>query len=104
MRLANLKVGTVDLAEYVAPTDAAAVKADPKLRLVLSDALGYFGIINNLENGPQAKNPVWPECVGAPCIRSGDRPRRAGQCRVQRTVWADRASGAAKLTIFSMKR
>jgi peptide/nickel transport system substrate-binding protein len=57
VRLANLKAGTVDLAEYVAPTDAAAVKADPKLRLVLSDALGYFGITNNLENGPQAKNP-----------------------------------------------
>ena len=56
VRLANLKAGTVDLAEYVAPTDAAAVKADPKLRLVISDSLGYFGITNNLANGPQADN------------------------------------------------
>lgn len=54
VRLANLQAGTVDLSEYVAPTDAAAVKADPKLRLVVSDALGYFGITNNLDNGPRA--------------------------------------------------
>lgn len=57
VRLANLKSGAVDLAEYVAPTDTAAVKADPKLRLVVSDALGYFGITNNLANGPLADNP-----------------------------------------------
>jgi peptide/nickel transport system substrate-binding protein len=57
VRLANLKAGTVDLSENIVPTDAAAVKADPKLRLVLSDSLGYFGITNNLDNGPQAKNP-----------------------------------------------
>ena len=57
VRLANLKAGTIDLAEYVVPTDAAAVKSDPKLRLVVSPALGYFGITNNLANGPQADNP-----------------------------------------------
>jgi len=57
VRLANLKAGTVDLAEYVVPSDAAAVKADPKLRLIVSDALGYFGITNNLANGARADNP-----------------------------------------------
>jgi peptide/nickel transport system substrate-binding protein len=57
VRLANLKAGTIDLAEYVVPTDAAAVKADPKLRLVVSDALGYFGITNNVANGARADNP-----------------------------------------------
>ena len=57
VRLANLKSGTIDLAEYIAPTDAAAVKADSKLRLVVSNSLGYFGITNNLANGPQANNP-----------------------------------------------
>jgi peptide/nickel transport system substrate-binding protein len=56
-RLANLKAGAIDLAEYVVPTDAAAVKADPKLRLVVSDSLGYFGITNNLANGTAADNP-----------------------------------------------
>jgi peptide/nickel transport system substrate-binding protein len=57
VRLANLRAGTVDLTEYVAPTDVAAVKTDPKLRLVVSDALGYAGITNNLDNGPRANNP-----------------------------------------------
>jgi peptide/nickel transport system substrate-binding protein len=56
-RLANLKAGAVDLSEYVAPSDAAAVKADPKLKLVVSDSLGYFGITNNLNNGPRANAP-----------------------------------------------
>jgi len=56
-RLANLKAGAVDLAEYIVPTDAAAVKADPKLRLVVSDSLGYFGITNNVANGKAADNP-----------------------------------------------
>jgi peptide/nickel transport system substrate-binding protein len=57
VRLANLKAGTIDLAEYVSATDATAVKQDPNLRLVVSDALGYFSIENNLANGPRANNP-----------------------------------------------
>jgi peptide/nickel transport system substrate-binding protein len=57
VRLANLKAGTIDITEYVAPTDAAAVKADPKLRLVVSPALGYTGITNNLDNGPRSNSP-----------------------------------------------
>ena len=32
VRLANLKAGAIDLSENIVPTDAAAVKADPKLR------------------------------------------------------------------------
>jgi peptide/nickel transport system substrate-binding protein len=56
-RLANLKASAIDLAEYIVPTDAAAVKANPKLRLVVSDSLGYFGITNNLANGQAADNP-----------------------------------------------
>ena len=57
VRLANLKAGTIDLAENVTANDATAVKQDPKLRLILSDALGYFGISNNVANGPRANNP-----------------------------------------------
>jgi peptide/nickel transport system substrate-binding protein len=56
-RVANLQAGAVDLVEYILPTDAAAVKADPRLRLVVSDSLGYFGITNNISNGPRADNP-----------------------------------------------
>jgi peptide/nickel transport system substrate-binding protein len=57
VRLANLKAGTIDLSEYVSATDASAVKQDAALRLVVSDALGYFGIDNNVANGPRANNP-----------------------------------------------
>jgi peptide/nickel transport system substrate-binding protein len=57
VRLANLKAGSTDITEYIAPTDAAAVKADPKLKLVVTNALSYFGITNNLDNGPRSNNP-----------------------------------------------
>jgi peptide/nickel transport system substrate-binding protein len=57
VRLANLKAGTSDLAEYIAPTDVAAVKADTRLKLVVSDALGYSGITNNLDNGSRSNTP-----------------------------------------------
>ena len=76
------------------------VKQDPKLRLVLSDALGYFGITNNLANGPQCRHSVWPECIGAPGVRPGDRSRRTGQCRVQRHLRADRAGRAAEFAVL----
>jgi peptide/nickel transport system substrate-binding protein len=57
VRLANLKAGTTDLVEYVAPTDVAAVKADSRLKLAVSDALGHADITNNLVNGPRADTP-----------------------------------------------
>lgn len=57
VRLANLEAGTSDLTEYIAPTDVAAVKANPNLKLVISDALGYSGITNNLDNGTRANTP-----------------------------------------------
>jgi peptide/nickel transport system substrate-binding protein len=54
VRLANLQAGATDLTEYLAPTDVAAVKVDPRLRLAVSDALGYIGLINNLNLGPRS--------------------------------------------------
>jgi peptide/nickel transport system substrate-binding protein len=56
-RLANLQAGAIDISQSIAPTDTAAVKADKKLRLLVYESLGYFGITNNLANGPQADNP-----------------------------------------------
>ena len=58
VRLANLKAGAVDLVEYIVPTDVAAVKADPNLRLAMSDNLGYVGITFNTNHGPQANSPI----------------------------------------------
>jgi peptide/nickel transport system substrate-binding protein len=57
VRLANLKAGAIDISEYIVPTDAEAVRSDPKLNLVVSDALGYHGITNNLGNGAGASSP-----------------------------------------------
>jgi peptide/nickel transport system substrate-binding protein len=56
--LANLRSGTVDLAERVLPTDIAQVKADSKLRIVTSPALGYESITFNVGNGDRANSPV----------------------------------------------
>ncbi|MEJ0017830.1 MAG: ABC transporter substrate-binding protein [Acetobacteraceae bacterium] len=57
IRLANLRAGSIDISEYIVPTDAKAVQADPRLKLVVSDALGYHGISNNLDNGARASTP-----------------------------------------------
>jgi peptide/nickel transport system substrate-binding protein len=56
--LANLRTGAIDLAERVLPTDIAQVKADAKLRIVTSPALGYEDIGFNLGNGERAKSPI----------------------------------------------
>jgi peptide/nickel transport system substrate-binding protein len=55
---ANLQAGSIDLAERVLPTDVATIKADPKLRIVTSPALGYGGITFNLGNGDRSKGPI----------------------------------------------
>jgi peptide/nickel transport system substrate-binding protein len=57
VRLANLQAGTTDITEYLAPTDVAVMKADPRLKLAVSDALGYIGLINNLDLGPRSDTP-----------------------------------------------
>jgi peptide/nickel transport system substrate-binding protein len=57
VRFANLRAGTTDLTEYLAPTDVATVKSDPRLKLAVSDALGYIGLINNLNLGPRSETP-----------------------------------------------
>ncbi len=57
VRMANLKAGAVDLVEYVVPTDVAAVQLDKKLKMAISDGLGYNGITINVNHGPQSDNP-----------------------------------------------
>ncbi len=55
---ANLRAGSIDLAERVLPTDVATIEADAKLRIVSSPALGYEGITFNLANGDRSKAPI----------------------------------------------
>lgn len=57
VRLADLRAGATDITEYLAPTDVATVKADPRLKLAVSDALGYMGLVNNLNLGPRSDTP-----------------------------------------------
>lgn len=49
-RFNNLRSGDVDVQDAVAATDVDALKADPNLRLITSDSLGYQGITLNLGN------------------------------------------------------
>lgn len=58
IRLANLQAGSIDLSEQILPSDADAVRNNPRLRLVITDSLGYLGITVNLANGPRAKTPM----------------------------------------------
>ena len=59
VRLANLKSGQLDMIERVAPSDMAAVKADPKLVATRIVEIGYQGITINLAKSELAqKNPL----------------------------------------------
>lgn len=58
VRLANLQAGTLDLVEYIVPTDVPAVKKDPKLKLAMSWSPGYEGITFNVGRGPMAKSAI----------------------------------------------
>jgi peptide/nickel transport system substrate-binding protein len=57
VRLANLKAGSLDMADIV-PTDADAVKSDPKLQLLSSPGLGYLGVSFNIGPNPLANTPI----------------------------------------------
>ena len=57
IRLANLKAGALDMADIV-PSDADAVKKDPKLQLLSSSGLGYAGISINIGPNPMANTPL----------------------------------------------
>lgn len=58
VRLADLKAGSLDLVEYIVPSDVPAVQRDPKLNLVVGDALGYAAIWVNVGHGPAANTTL----------------------------------------------
>lgn len=58
VRLVNLQTGQLDMLEELAPTDAAKVEKDPKLKLRGVTSLGYEAIDINLAHGPAADNPL----------------------------------------------
>ncbi|CAB3760674.1 ABC transporter substrate-binding protein [Paraburkholderia humisilvae] len=57
VRLANLRSGSLDMLERVAPSDVSAVKGDANLQLVSIAGLGFYNITFNLNNGSRV-NPA----------------------------------------------
>ena len=58
IRLANLEAGSIELSEYIVPTDVDAVKKSPKLKIAMMDSLGFQTIAFNLGNGAKANTPI----------------------------------------------
>jgi peptide/nickel transport system substrate-binding protein len=65
VRLINLKAGQLDMIERIGPTDAAQVKADPKLRLIAEPALAYYALVLNLADGHALHDPALREALEA---------------------------------------
>jgi len=55
---ANLRAGTLDLAERVAATDLPELRADRRVRLAAAPSLNSVYIAVNLANGPRADTPL----------------------------------------------
>jgi len=51
VRLANLRANSLDFAERVLASDVAALKADPRFKVMVGPSLQYNGITINLANG-----------------------------------------------------
>lgn len=58
IRLQNLRAGSLDLVEYILPSDLPTVQADPKLTTAVGDGLAYTGISFNTQNGPAANTAL----------------------------------------------
>ncbi len=58
VRLANLQAGALDFMQGIAPTDVAKIKADPRLRAVITDGLGYQSLTFNIANGTRPRTPM----------------------------------------------
>jgi peptide/nickel transport system substrate-binding protein len=58
VRLSNLRAGTFQLSERVAPSDLSTVRSDPRLKLYESASLGYRVLSLNATRGEAAKAPL----------------------------------------------
>jgi peptide/nickel transport system substrate-binding protein len=76
VRLANLQSGALEMVQTIDPDDVPAVRRNNRLRLSISDELGYQGITINTGNGARA-DADRPEPPRARGLRAGDRPRCA---------------------------
>lgn len=58
VRLTNLQAGTMEIAERIAATDVAAIKADKRLVGLVYPGLGFQSLNINVGNGPKSKSPI----------------------------------------------
>ena len=58
VRLDNLRAGQFDIIEGLAANDVKTVEADPKLRFLEATGLAYEMMSINVNNGPDADNPL----------------------------------------------
>jgi peptide/nickel transport system substrate-binding protein len=58
VRLSNLRAGTFQLSERVAPSDLPTVRADARLKLYESPSIGYRVLSINTNKGEAAKTPL----------------------------------------------
>ncbi|WP_347558475.1 ABC transporter substrate-binding protein [Robbsia sp. KACC 23696] len=58
VRLANLRSGSLDMLERLAPSDVAAVKGAANLQLVNVSGLGEYNVTYNMANGKGASAPL----------------------------------------------
>lgn len=58
VRLANLQSGALEMVQTIDPDDVPAVRRNNRLRVSVSDELGYQSITFNIANGPRAQTPM----------------------------------------------
>ncbi len=58
VRLVNLQSGALDIVERLNPTDVAKARADSRLRVLETTALGYYLVSINLNHGPRSETPL----------------------------------------------
>ena len=58
VRLANLQSGALEMVQSIDPDDVAAVRRNNRLRVSISDELGYQSITYNIGNGARAQTPL----------------------------------------------
>ena len=57
VRLANLQSGALEMVQTIEPDDVRQVQRNNRLRVAVSDELGYQNITYNVGNGPRAQTP-----------------------------------------------
>lgn len=58
IRVANLQAGSVDFALGFEPSDLDVIRANPKLKSVAFDGLGYASLTFNIANGTRPRTPM----------------------------------------------